>query len=613
MTAQNPRSQKPRSRTVLACGLSFGAAFLILLLVAAFFLLRARLTREEVTAWISSPEMDQQVVLNQPVDVLAGAADRAGTSRVEVYADGALVLAQDSTGQGESELSLTGSWVPLTAGRHALMARGYGTKDEQADSSIVYVDVLPAPESTLVDVDSVASTAGAGLTLGALAEYLGTTPDELIRRNPDLAGLGPTDPIPPGTRIEAPSPPSSPPESSSPPPPRRGAPAAPTGLGGIADCSMATLTWTASADAQTYRVYRLAPGATRPEQIAAGLRTTSYTDRLPAPGVYRYQVAAVRGRREGLSLMYSPSFPASCTIEAAPPGTASDLVLTVAMVDTDEVWQGLYCYIKINTRSYQRIPAGPWSFVPPEAFNAKYYNLTRLPGGGRVSLTGQPLTSPVTLWGECVGRTEPTVPDPNPSLGTFSVSHPQAQWDGTLRTASGGRFRFAYCLGPSSTPCRPPIPGASFADLLGHLGDIRVEAFFLPAPTDVSRVVSIAACGDLPLLADRLACGSSSILCLFGGCEGRQTIFWNWEGNAAFPESSLTGYSVYRTTYGRTRLVTYGWDVLRRDGSLPKRFLSQDSDLGCGETVEYRVTANVGGQQSAMSVPYTFHTESCGP
>jgi hypothetical protein len=609
MTAQNPRSQKPRSRTVLACGLALGAAFLILLLVAAFFLLRARLTREAVTAWISSPEMDQQVELNQPVNVLAGATDRAGASRVEVYADGALVLAQDSTGQGESQLDLTGSWVPLTTGRHALMARGYGLQDEQADSSVVYVDVLAAPESMLVDVDSVSSTAGAGLTLGALAEYLGTTPDELIRRNPDLGGLGANDPIPPGTRIEAPSPPSSPPEASSPPPPRSGTPAAPTGLGGIADCSMATLTWTASADAQTYRVYRLAPGATRPEQIADGLRTTSYTDRLPAPGVYRYQVAAVRGRREGLSLMYTPSFPAGCTLDAAPPGVASDLVLTVAMVDTDEVWDGIFCYLTINGSADNHIPEGDSSYLAPERSNPKYYNLTRLPNGGRKYLYGQQFSTPVTLGRTCWGRRGPR----SESLGTFSVSHPSTEWNGMLRTASGGRFRFSYCLGPSTMVCTPSIPAASYAELLR---DLHVELFYLPAPTNVRRIISVEACSDLPDLLDRIACGSSSILCLFGGCEGRQTIFWNWVGTPIFPESSLTGYSVFRTTYDLatgTRLMTISWDVTRRDGTLPRRSLADEGDLRCGQRVEYRVYASQAARHSALSDPISFETRRCSP
>ena len=604
MTTQRPQYQKPRSRWGLGCGCAFAAVFIFGVAVAAFLLLRSRLTAEVISTRITSPTTDQQVEVNQPLSVLAGATYPSGVSRVEVYADGALVLAQDTSGQGETTLVLAGTWTPLTSGRHVLLARGYGADDQFADSEVVNIDVTEPPESITVDVDNLPGEENPSLDV--LAQYLGTTPEELARRNP---GTDPSAPLPPGSRVEAPRPPSSPPSESPPRSPSPRNPAAPTGLSGTADCTSANLTWTASPDAQSYRVYRLGPGDARPSRRVDGLRATTYRDTLPAPGTYRYQIASVRGGLEGLSLMFTVSTPAGCPAPpGAPPGTSTDLVLTVAMVDTDEAWDGVYCYLSVNGRAYDRIPAGDSNILSPEAANNRYYNLTRLPGGGRVNLTGQPLTSPVTLRGECVGRRGPN----STGLGGFSISHPQPEWDGTLRAASGGAFRFSYCIGPSTIPCTPTIPGVS------RSGGLYLDLdflFFLPAPTNLRRTTSTEACEDLPDLLDRISCGGSPILCLFGGCEGRQTIFWNWEGTPFVPESSLTGYTVFRYIRDSSTgfvLATDSWNVnRRRDGSLPRRFLSQDNELRCDQRVEYRVQANQAARHSGLSDPIFFETVRC--
>ena len=246
MATQRPQYQKPRSRWALGCGCALAGIFLIGLGVAAFILLQARLTGDVLSAWITAPVTDQQVEVNQPLSVLAGAAYPSGMSRVEVYADGALILARDNTGQGEAELSVTGTWIPLTTGSHVLLARGYARDDSYADSEVVYVDVTEPPESVTIDVDSLPGEENPSLDV--MAQYLGTTPEELARRNP---GTDPHAPLPPGSRVEAPRPPSSPPSESSPPSPLPGNPAAPTGLSGTADCTSVSLTWTASPDAES--------------------------------------------------------------------------------------------------------------------------------------------------------------------------------------------------------------------------------------------------------------------------------------------------------------------------------------------------------------------------
>ena len=134
--------------------------------------------------------------------------------------------------------------------------------------------------------------------------------------------------------------------------------------------------------------------------------TPNYNDTLPAPGVYSYRVAAVRAGSEGLSLLARAETPGACPEPAAPFGGVSDLMLTIATVDTTSPYEGVYCYLSINGQPYERIPVGT-GLLPPESGNNLYYNLTRLPGGGRYSLSGQSFDAPVTLQGECDGRQAP--------------------------------------------------------------------------------------------------------------------------------------------------------------------------------------------------------------
>jgi len=57
--------------------------------------------------------------------------------------------------------------------------------------------------------------------------------------------------------------------------------------------------------------------------------------------------------------------------------------------------------------------------------------------------------------------------------------------------------------------------------------------------------------------------------------------------------------------------MTNWWDVNRRDGNLPKRFLPDERDLRCGQRVMYRVRARQAALQSALSDPISFWTPRC--
>jgi hypothetical protein len=621
MTASQRRNPKFRSRIVLGCVIASVLAVGVLLVGGvAYLLLRPHPGRDILTARLSAPQTGQQAWLGLPVDVVAVAAGLAGTSRVEVYADGALILARDSAGMGETELTLSGNWIPLTKGRHALMARGYGSKKEHADSEIVYVDVQEAPASTVIYVDAVAAkTGGANPSLDTLAQYLGTTTDELRRRNPSLGGSSGSEPLPPGSRVDtpprtgsAPPPPGGsapPPPPPPPPPPSPGLPAAPTELAGsAADCFNAVLSWRASPDAQTYRVYRFDAGSARAMLVADGLTTTSHSDPLPAPGEYWYQVASVRDGDEGLSVLLWVPRPATCPVPAPPPGTVADLVLTIAMVQTDALWDGIACFITVNGRPEERIPAGDFMYAPSVG-DAHYYDLTALPGGGRqVDLNGQPLSDPVTLGRECQGKTGAMVE----TLGTFSASHPQPEWDGRLLTARGGQFSFSYCIGPRAVACTPTIPTVSPPEppSEGYAIFLPDLIFYFPPPSNVRYMpgtdvwAGVDSCSALPDPIDQADCLAAQT------AWGREMILWDWQGiGGLYTESLLTGYTVQRTNL-TTRAVDT-WEVSRRaGGSLPKRYFSTNRDM-CGARAEYRVLAHTASAQSAWSDPVSLPTLPC--
>ena len=619
MTGQTPKKKKSCSGWMLGCGLGLFALVALLLIAGliGYVLTRRTLDKTPLVTSILSPQNEEQVETNQPLLVQSEATYSSGVSRVEVYADGALILAQDAAEEGSTSLSVDGAWIPLTPGSHVLSARGYGSDETFSDSEIITVLVNEPPDNVVINVDTIKKEPGSpNPSLADIASVYGMTPEELASRNPALSGTSHTEPLPPGSRIDAPRPPSPPSPSSppsSPPSPPLGAPAAPTNIGTGAACTSATLTWTDSPDETSYRVYRLDTGAARPRVVADSLpaNTITFTDTLPALGVYRYQVAAVRAGREGLSLMASAETAGSCPEPAAPFGGTSDLVLTIAMVDTTSAYEGIYCYLSINGQPYERIPVGT-AVIPPDTGNNLYYNLSRLPGGGRYNLGAQPPTSPVTLQGECDGFQAPF----SHGLGTFSISHPQSDWDGRMLRADGGLFHFSYCIGPASVPCTPTIPGGTsgYTSTDFDLPPIGIIEINLPPPTILAVTGSTPAdCASITSYLERLTCGLGRILS--ASTSGAwKTVTWDWQGSPYLPESSLTSYTVVRTVVDPAtgNQNSFWWDVTPRpDGTLPKMSLSDNRGVSCSSRVEYRVRANQAGRQSRLSDPVSFETPRC--
>nr|MBN1230133.1 hypothetical protein [Anaerolineae bacterium] len=298
-----------------------------LVVILAGYLLLAKPATVALSSYvtINMPATDEVVALNVPEAVQVAASHTSGVKRVELYADGALVAAQDSTLQnGSSPMIFAESWTPLTTGRHTLIARAYPTEGGVVDSMAVSITVVDQiVDSTTIKIGPESAT------VKDIAEAAGVSPEEIFEANPDLP-TDPDAPLPPDTEVEVPLPPAEPPPAEPPPDPIPGAPSPPTDLTITADCTSATLSWTDAPDEESYNIYRLDPPVlTLIGSVAAN--ETGYVDTpLPGLGEFQYQVASVKGGLEGLTLLVNVETPGTCV----PPAVVEDLILTMETLET---------------------------------------------------------------------------------------------------------------------------------------------------------------------------------------------------------------------------------------------------------------------------------------
>lgn len=593
------------------CAWLMGCFLLLLLLVGvlagvAFFLLRSETISAAVSVGpvvnILTPANGQRAERNVPLLVQARAEYSSRISRVELYADGALVAVQASTlPEGSNPLVFMQQWTPTTLGRHVLMARAYTREGKFADSSIVYVDVVELlTPSVSVNVDEIPRREGSPPpSLTDIANASGIPLDRLREANPTI---DPTRPITPGTPVEIPRSPATPtpPSGGTPTPtpsPMPGAPAAPTGLLATADCTSITLNWSDAPNEEQYRVYRIAPGDARLNLIATlAANTITYRDTLPAPGTYRYQVASVRGGLEGLSGMAEARTPDGCPAPGAPPSTLR-LVIAIQAVETTEVFErGVYCYYQINTLPWDRVPAT--DALTPVAGNPRRYDLTRLPGGGRFILDHIE-ANPVVIGLDCWGRTATESRQLHPR---FSTNHPRAEWDGTVRDlrAPNNSFTVKYCISTSLEGCRGGVRPVSLppgVDVVPPLLDITRS---LPAPRNLRIERTLDVCAELPE-SERAACALAG---LFSG--GFPTLRWDWSGAPFYSEERIRGYHV--VVRANDALL---WERDIRPGTRKMTF-ARTTDLPCGSHIAYEVMAvDASGRQSEPSDPLEFETLAC--
>ncbi|GIK39411.1 MAG: hypothetical protein BroJett011_32440 [Chloroflexota bacterium] len=106
------------------------------------------------TVTVLTPANGAQVTLNVPVIVQASAIDNRGVTRMELWADGALVSQQASPSpQGASPLLLNLTWTPASPGNHVLEVRAFNSANQASTPVQVTVNaVAGTPTATSIAV-----------------------------------------------------------------------------------------------------------------------------------------------------------------------------------------------------------------------------------------------------------------------------------------------------------------------------------------------------------------------------------------------------------------------------------------------------------------------------
>ncbi|MBA3468225.1 MAG: hypothetical protein H0T53_01145 [Herpetosiphonaceae bacterium] len=648
--------------------LIIGLSVLLALLVAgvAYLLFgTARFALHPVVT-LQVPTLSDLAEIRQPLVVQATAQHPQGITRSELYADGALVAVQGSTfSDGANPLLFGQAWTPLTQGRHILMVRAYTAKGLFSDSNVVPMRVFNVlTRGSRFRVDSWPRPTDAPLpSLEEVAKRTGVSLEDLVRANPALSGFDSRAPLPGGTFLTVPRtfavlPPPPPPASSGPAvslptEPLPGTPAAPLDVQATLECSTVALTWHDSADESGYVVYRLGPGDTHINPVATlAANTTSFAGPISMPGEYRYQVAAAGNGLEGLSLMAVASTPAACVPPALPAGTTT-LVLSLTALETDALYEGVYCYFSFDGNPYERLPQSDFALFTPEVGAPNRYNLqAQLPAFGQIVLVGHTENAPVTIGAECLGRSGPNTE----SLGSIAASSTTAEWNNSdLEARLGGTpaviaslsgapaatpasFRLHYRIGPNTPADRvgaldpgsvispdvmlnpslavtdPASPSIALVEALPIDLATLDPALLLP-PYTVSPGIPVP--GNLRL-ANRLsdvcatlpaaAAAGERLVCQTIGIPG---LAWDWSGVGPFTEATINGYRVQASLLdpvgGGERLL---WMRDINPGSQQSLALPGEG-LPCGATIAYSVSAVAGELNSFRSAQVTQTTPRC--
>ncbi|MCX6056789.1 MAG: Ig-like domain-containing protein [Chloroflexi bacterium] len=611
MSANSSQKLKPQRRIWL-----FVLILLLLFVLVGLWLYTGRSvqTRDPSPAvTISKPVTGDVLELGRPFMVTAKGFDPLGVTRLELYVNGTLTAVQKNTVPERYYLEgFDDAWMPTSAGRYMLMIRGYRSDGRFADSRIVLVDVVvPAAfiTGTLVDILP-ASTDRPCPSLNQLATMLGISIEDLLTLNPGLVGTDADLPLDCKANISLPRPITPPPgidggtsagtgdtggDTGTPPEtntdtgiPPAFQPGSPTQPAWVAvdpsACTSVLLTWTGSPDAEGYTLYRNAPGDTFMNSVAhLPASQTTYTDTITLAGGYIYQVAAVSAELEALSVTFSfntGDTPACASLlRSTEPPAGSSLYLIVPSLQTDTIFEGVYCYLSVDGGAQGRLPEADFSSLFPLK-DGLSYDLRTPPSRGHYLLT-RTGSDPVTLEMRCMGR-QGAFSD---SLGGFLVSVPSSKWYGrelkSRSTGGTGSFTVHSCItsDPTQVDCISTSTSLAPNRFTPSLPP-RLIALNLPAPTNLR-------------FENNLMWGSVTHLA------------WDWSGAGSYTEGTLTGYHIVATANGSPWRE---WDV---NTASTKDIPFSPPEGYCGNTYSFSVTAVQDDQSSPASAPVEYSSQDC--
>jgi fibronectin type 3 domain-containing protein len=238
-------------------------------------------------------------------------------------------------------------------------------------------------------------------------------------------------------------------------------PPAPTNLAGTAGNAQVSLTWTASAGAATYNLYRgTTAGGESTTAVATGITGTSYTNTGLANGTkYYFKVAAVNG--SGTSPM---SNEASATPVGAPPAP-TNLAATAGNAQVSLTWTASAGAATYNL--YRGTTAGGESATAvATGITATSYTNTGLANGTKyyfkVAAVGSGGTSPQSN----EANATPVAPPPAPTnlAATAGSAQVSLTWTASSGATSYNVYRGTAAGGESGTPIATGVTTTSYTN-----------------------------------------------------------------------------------------------------------------------------------------------------
>jgi hypothetical protein len=187
----------------------------------------------------------------------------------------------------------------------------------------------------------------------------------------------------------------------------------------------------------------------------------TWTERVPQPGEYYYQLVASNGFGEGVSdvvreqVTYEECHVVRCD--------QSLLELEVEGGSVGQHLDSVYCYAAVYDLPEERIPPGQDEFLEVDANH--WFDLGNYLSGENSRLVSMPTDQALRVFAECWGWTtgaqEPVL------LGEFTNMHGEEDWDGSILYGEGGGFRAQYrinrlasagCVEVSEGPLVIPAP-----------------------------------------------------------------------------------------------------------------------------------------------------------
>ncbi len=197
-----PTTDGGKQTSMLLIGgiLALIVVLLILAMVTAYFLFQGEGGVAQIPVVIITAPLDgSQVRPNLPVTVQATASDPSGVIKMELWANGVKIAdALSPSSAGQSTLTASMQWVPLTPGSHKLEVRAFNVQNIAAEPAMVTVNV----EGEAVDITpTLTITPETPTATVPTSPMLTTLTDLNVRGGPgtsyDLTGL-----LPSGTSAE---------------------------------------------------------------------------------------------------------------------------------------------------------------------------------------------------------------------------------------------------------------------------------------------------------------------------------------------------------------------------------------------------------------------------